>query len=50
MPSAQKRETTICLGHNALAEKISITNKKVIVIFISLEGGEGTLIGEHETK
>jgi len=36
-------------GHSALAEETS-TNKKVIVIFISLEGGEGTGIGEHETK
>jgi len=49
MPVDQEKGTTTCLGHSALAEETS-TNKIVIVMFISLEGGEGNVNGEHETK
>jgi len=49
MPTAQEKESTSFLGHSTPAEETS-TNKKVIVIFISLEGGEGTVTGEHESK
>jgi len=49
MLAAQGKETTTCRGLSALAEETS-TIEEVIVIFISLEGGEGTVMAEHETK